>query len=77
MASISGGIFRQSKNLRGRGKVPDTTPLPPPVSSEQYKKLEMESTYADIPSPVNGAHSSNKREDHYGFLYSMSEKEFH
>lgn len=80
MASISGGMFRQSKNLKGKGKAgdhPQPTPLPPPVSSEQYKKLEMVSTYSDIPTtPVNGA-TSTKEEDHFGFLYSTSEKDFH
>lgn len=72
-----GGMFRQSKNLKGRGKGDTgTTPLPPPVSSEQYRKLEMTSTYSDIPSPANGAHST-KEEDHFGFLYSLSEKDLH
>lgn len=77
MASISGGMFRQSKNLKSSGKATaDSAPLPPPVSSEQYNKLEMVSTYRDTQFPVNGAHSS-KEEDHYGFLYSTSEKDFH
>lgn len=78
MASIAGGIFRQSKNLKGRR---DPQALPPPVSSEQLKKktdhMEVDiSSYTDIPSPANGAHST-KEEDHFGFLYSTSEKDFH
>ena len=79
MASpISGGMFRQSKNLKSKNKArSDSTPLPPPVSSEQYKKEEMVTTYVETPSPpVNGAPNS-KEEDHYGFLYSTSEKDFH
>lgn len=86
MASISeGGMFRQSKNLkgsRGKGKVESVLPkpLPPPVSSEQvFRNKDMEmSTYSDVPSvnSANGAHSA-KEEDHFGFLYSLSEKDFH
>ena len=80
MASISsGGMFRQSKNLKGRkGAEPTLSKaLPPPVSSEQYRKVEVEiSSYTDIPSGANGAHST-KEEDHFGFLYSVSEKDFH
>ena len=77
MASIStGGMFRQSKNLRGR-KGAESKALPPPVSSEQYRKVEVDiSSYTDIPSGANGAHST-KEEDHFGFLYSVSEKDFH
>jgi hypothetical protein len=115
-SSISGGgMFRQSKNLKSRGKkgneyssskqplpvssdqvfrnaeveAPTYTgkkgkkksqasKLPPPVSSEQvFRNTEMEtSTYSDIPSAsANGAHT--KEEDHFGFLYSMSEKDYH
>lgn len=80
MASItSGGMFRHSKNLRSKSKgEPGIKHLPPPVSSEQYKKIDQEiSTYSDVPSSsANGAHGS-KEEDHYGFLYSVSEKELH
>lgn len=82
MASISdGGIFRQSRNLKSRGKKVGSgisKPLPPPVSSEQvFRNNDMESTYSDIPSlSANGARSS-KEEDRFGFLYSTSEKELH
>ena len=78
-----GGMFRQSKNLKSRGKKVEKgvpRPLPPPVSSEEVfrrKELNDTSTYSDIPSPsANGAHSA-KEEDHFGFLYSMSEKDLH
>ncbi len=92
MASIQiGGTFRQSQILKGGGnksssgpkgqkrkkeKESTTTPLPPPVSSKQYQKMEMESTYADVASEMNGEHSS-KEEDHFGFLYTDSEKDLH
>ncbi len=80
MASISGGMFRQSKNLKGKkGDSALPKPLPPPVSSEQYRKMDMDvdiSSYTDIPSAANGAHST-KEEDHFGFLYSISEKDLH
>ena len=79
MASISsGGAFRQSLILKSVKKK-DTDghvqkPLPPPVSSEQYKHVQLDqSTYSDN---TNGEHNT-KEEDHYGFLYSLSEKELH
>lgn len=83
MASLSdGGMFRQSAKLKGKGKETNKVvpkPLPPPVSSAEYfrtKNMEA-STYSDAQSlSANGAHSS-KEEDHFGFLYSMSEKDFH
>lgn len=83
-SSISeGGMFRQSRNLKSRGKKGEKSaskPLPPPVSSEEVfrrKELNDTSTYSDVPSPsANGAHSA-KEEDHFGFLYSMSEKDLH
>lgn len=83
MASISdGGMFRQSRNLKSRGKKAEpgiSKPLPPPVSSEQvFRNKDMETTvYPDTPSPsANGARNS-KEEDRFGFLYSMSEKDYH
>lgn len=83
MASISdGGMFRQSAKLKGKGKIETKGAkpvlMPPPVSSSQYfRKKNMEaSVHPNDPSPsANGAHS--KEEDHFGFLYSMSEKDLH
>ena len=68
---MAGGMFRESKKLKGKGKGegPGATPLPPPVSSEQYRGLDVSEA-----SPANG---SSKEEDHFGFLYSVSEKDFH
>lgn len=50
--------------------------LPPPVSSEQFKDADITESHSGILSGVNGEHDS-KREDRYGFLYSMSEEEQH
>ena len=78
-----GGMFRQSKNFKGRGKATEgglTKPLPPPVSSKDVfrQKADMEASgYSEDHSPpANGAHST-KEEDHFGFLYSMSERDLH
>lgn len=80
MASIkSGGLFRQSvelKSVKKRNPEAPTT-LPEPISSEQFKGGELgQSSYPDIPSAANGGHSA-KEEDHFGFLYSTSEKDLH
>lgn len=72
-SSMAGGMFRESKKLKGKGKgkgEATATPLPPPVSSEQYRGFEsLEASLA--------ANGSSKAEDHFGFLYSVSDKDFH
>lgn len=80
----SAGAFRSSVILKSKRPIdPDTnTPLarlPPPVSSVQMAQSSpshSQSTYSDIPTSANGEKRS-KEEDHYGFLYSMSEKDQH
>ena len=56
---------------------PDTppTPTPPPAILQDGEPL---STYSDVPSgSANGDQPRPKQEDHYGFLYSMSEQDKH
>lgn len=68
-SSMTGGMFRESRKLKGRGKG-EATPLPPPVSSEQYRRL-------DLSEASPSSNGPSKEEDHFGFLYSVSEKDFH
>ena len=86
--SISGdGSFRSSVILKSKRPIdPDTNislaRLPSPVSSAQMAKSspsDAQSTYSDIPTSANGEQSGQctKEEDHYGFLYSVSEKDQH
>lgn len=82
------GHFRSSVILKGKRSIdPDTSiplaRLPPAVSSKDVPSPPTAeegaiSTYSDIPSAsVNGDQPRPRQEDHYGFLYSMSESDQH
>lgn len=86
-----GGHLRSSVVLMGKRQIdPEkeipVAKLPPAVGSKDVtdplptilKDGEPISSYTDIPSPTaNGEQPRPKEEDHYGFLYSMSEREQH
>ena len=77
MSGARGGIFRRSQNL---SRADPSTALPPPVSSDQiFRNQEASevSSYGDLPSASSNGARNTKEEDHFGFLYSMSEKDLH
>ena len=76
----SGGVFRQSVILKSKRPIdPDKatpmTKLPPSVGSDNVT-LPVTS-YTDIPTNGEASKPREKEEDHYGFLYSISEKDKH
>ena len=90
-SSIQHGPLRSSVILKSSRTIdPDKAippaKLPPPVSSKDVTAatptITIEgkpvSTYSDVSSPsANGDQPRPKQEDHYGFLYSMSESDQH
>lgn len=81
-----GGHFRSSVVLKSTRSIdPDKAippaRLPPAVSSKDVTAtptitIEGEPVSASSPS-ANGEQPRPKQEDHYGFLYSMSERDQH
>ena len=81
-----GEYYRSSVVLKGRRPLdPDANPLrplPAPVSSKDMSSSPppdpFETAGGDLPGGAsNGQAQNSKAEDHYGFLYSMSEKDLH
>lgn len=67
------GELRQSVILRGVRKLEDK---PPSSNSRRRNRGTDEATGHELPAE-NGGQLSGRKEDHYGFLYSMSEAELH
>ena len=83
-----GGAFRSSVVLKSSRAIdPDKAippaKLPPPVSSKDVTAtptitIEGEPLSNDVAvTSANGDQPRPKQEDHYGFLYSMSERDQH
>ncbi len=66
-SSIVGGAFRESVILKSKKSIDPDQSTPEPTE---------QSSYTDVPVPHNGR-PREKVEDHYGFLYSISEKDKH
>ena len=62
------GLFRDSVILKSGDKIDRPSGMESPSRGAEA---------VTIPSSVNGEHRSGKREDHWGFLYSISEKDIH
>lgn len=69
--------MRNSRILRGRKQLEkeQQRKLPPAVGSEGATALSSDISDGDVSS--NGQQPHTKQEDHYGFLYSMSEADIH
>lgn len=70
--SIEGGVFRESMILKSKKKKSAVDkPQPQPTTEEPT------SLYTDGPTNGEAMQKREKEEDHYGFLYSISEKDKH
>ena len=69
--------MRHSMILRGRSQQEQKRTLPPAVGSEGGGAMSSAGLDGDIAPNSNGQQPRTKQEDHYGFLYSMSEADVH
>lgn len=71
-SSVVGGAFRESVILKSSKSIdPDKS-----INSEPHRN-NPQSSYTDVPSNGESAGKREKEVDHYGFLYSSSEKDKH
>ena len=75
-----GGAGKDKRREKGKGKrkekAGETSKGAEATQDDVSLSEEGESTYNDIPSR-NGEQARTKEEDHYGFLYSISEADRH
>jgi len=71
------GEMRRSKILKGKQQQEQKRTLPPAVSSEGGGAMSSAVLDGDVTPSSNGQQPRAKQEDHYGFLYSMSEADVH
>lgn len=71
--------MRNSRILKGRKQLQQEQQrkLPPAVGSEGATAMSSYVPDGDVTLPSNGQQAHTKQEDHYGFLYSMSEADMH
>lgn len=71
--------MRNSRILKGRKQLEkeQQRKLPPAVGSEGATALSSDISDGDVTLSSNGQQPHTKQEDHYGFLYSMSEADIH